>query len=109
MNRYRNCTDRASRCWKSSSPCTWGRSRRLASAELQGNSGSAGHRQTFESNSRGKVLLSYITMRKKKSKKHPREMTDEEALRHLFHPKIVRAVKKHLGRNSKKASTSEKG
>jgi len=24
------------------------------------------------------------------------EMTDEEALRHLFHPKIVRAVKKHL-------------
>jgi hypothetical protein len=24
------------------------------------------------------------------------EMTDEEALRHVFHPKIVRAVKKHL-------------
>jgi len=24
------------------------------------------------------------------------EMTDEEALRHLFHPKIVHAVKKHL-------------
>lgn len=24
------------------------------------------------------------------------EMTDEEALKHLFHPKIVRAVKKHL-------------
>jgi hypothetical protein len=23
-------------------------------------------------------------------------MTDEEALKHLFHPKIVRAVKKHL-------------
>ena len=24
------------------------------------------------------------------------EMTDEEALKHLFHPKIVRAVKKYL-------------
>jgi len=24
------------------------------------------------------------------------DMTDEEALQHLFHPKIVRAVKKHL-------------
>jgi hypothetical protein len=35
-------------------------------------------------------------MARKKLKKHPMEMTDEEALRHLFHPKIVRAVKKHL-------------
>jgi hypothetical protein len=33
---------------------------------------------------------------KKKSKKHPTEMTDEEALKHLFHPKIVKAVKTHL-------------
>jgi hypothetical protein len=31
-----------------------------------------------------------------KKKKHPAEMTDEEALKHIFHPKIVRAVKKHL-------------
>ena len=31
-----------------------------------------------------------------KKKKHPSEMTDEEALKHIFHPKIVRAVKKHL-------------
>jgi hypothetical protein len=35
-------------------------------------------------------------MARKKLKKHPMEMTDEEALQHLFHPKIVRAVKKHL-------------
>jgi hypothetical protein len=35
-------------------------------------------------------------MARKKLKKHPLEMTDEEALKHLFHPKIVRAVKKHL-------------
>lgn len=34
-----------------------------------------------------------------KKKKHPKDMTDEEALKHLFHPKIVRAVKKHLKRN----------
>jgi hypothetical protein len=32
----------------------------------------------------------------KKSKKHPLEMTDEEALKHLFHPKIVKAVRTHL-------------
>ncbi len=47
-------------------------------------------------------------MARKKSKKHPMEMTDEEALKHLFHPKIVRAVKKHLkekgGRNGKSQS-----
>ena len=35
-------------------------------------------------------------MARKKLKKHPMEMTDEEALKHLFHPNIVRAVKKHL-------------
>jgi hypothetical protein len=35
-------------------------------------------------------------MAKRKSKKHPMEMTDEEALKHLFHPKIANAVRKHL-------------
>jgi hypothetical protein len=35
-------------------------------------------------------------MTKRKSKKHPMEMTDEEALKHLFHPKIVKAVRHHL-------------
>ena len=35
-------------------------------------------------------------MARKKLKKYPMEMTDEEALKHLFHPKIVRAVQKHL-------------
>jgi hypothetical protein len=33
---------------------------------------------------------------RKKSKKHPLEMTDEEALKHLFHPEIVKSVKTHL-------------
>ncbi len=32
----------------------------------------------------------------KKSKKHAMEMTDEEALKHLFHPEIVKSVRKHL-------------
>jgi len=31
-----------------------------------------------------------------KKKKHPMEMTDDEALKHLFHPKIVKAVQTHL-------------
>jgi hypothetical protein len=31
-----------------------------------------------------------------KKKKHPMEMTDEEALKHLFHPEIVKAVKTHV-------------
>jgi hypothetical protein len=35
-------------------------------------------------------------MARKMLKKHPMEMTDEEALKHLFHPKIVRAINKHL-------------
>jgi len=32
----------------------------------------------------------------KKLKKHPMQMTDEEALKQLFHPKIVKAVRKHV-------------
>jgi hypothetical protein len=37
-----------------------------------------------------------LQMPRKKLRRHPMEMTDEEAPKHLFHPKIVRAVKKHL-------------
>jgi hypothetical protein len=40
-------------------------------------------------------------MPRKKSKKHPMEMTDEEALKHLFHPEIAKAVRKHLKGQSK--------
>jgi hypothetical protein len=29
----------------------------------------------------------------KKSKKHPKDMTTEEAIRHVFHPKIVKHLK----------------
>jgi hypothetical protein len=31
-----------------------------------------------------------------RKKKHPMEMTDDEALKHIFHPKIAKAVRKHL-------------
>ena len=49
-------------------------------------------------------------MTKRKSKKHPMEMTDEEALKHIFHPKIVKAVKKHLKTEQDgKQSQSRKG
>jgi len=32
----------------------------------------------------------------RKSKKHPKDMTTEEAIRHVFHPKIVKHLKKHV-------------
>jgi len=47
-------------------------------------------------------------MPKRKSKKHPKDMTDEEALRHLFHPKIVRAVKNHLRKHEQEPSKTLK-
>lgn len=31
-----------------------------------------------------------------KKKKHPMDMTDDEALKHIFHPEIVKAVRKHV-------------
>jgi hypothetical protein len=47
-------------------------------------------------------------MTQKKSKKHPMEMTDEEALKHLFHPEIVKAVRKHLsGKPTRKKKTNK--
>lgn len=46
----------------------------------------------------------------KKSKKHPMEMTDEEALKHLFHPEIVKAVRKHVkGQTKQKPKRKRKG
>jgi hypothetical protein len=39
-----------------------------------------------------------------KKKKHPMHMTDEEALKHLFHKDIVKAVRRHV----KEADTGPK-
>ncbi len=38
----------------------------------------------------------------KPSKKHPREMTTEEAVTHLFHPKVVKHVKNEKDKDPKK-------
>jgi hypothetical protein len=45
---------------------------------------------------------------RRKAKKHAMEMTDEEALKHLFHPKIVKAVKTHLKAQTKPATKRRK-
>jgi len=34
----------------------------------------------------------------KKIKKHPKDMTTDELARHVFHPKVLKAVKKHVAR-----------
>jgi hypothetical protein len=47
-----------------------------------------------------------ITMLKK-SKKHPKDMTDQEAAEHLFHPRIVQAVHEHLSNPPKRRSVSK--
>ncbi len=31
-----------------------------------------------------------------KKKKHPKDMTSDEAIAHLFHPKAVKHIKKHV-------------
>lgn len=42
-----------------------------------------------------------------KKKKHPMEMTDEEALNHIFHPEIAKAVRKHLKGQTKPRKKSK--
>jgi len=31
-----------------------------------------------------------------KKKKHPKDMTNDELLSHIFHPKVVKHIKKHV-------------
>ena len=40
--------------------------------------------------------MSAISHHKKKSKKHPKDMTSEEAIKHLFTHKGHKLIKKHL-------------
>jgi len=42
------------------------------------------------------------TPKKTKSKKHPKDMTTEEAIKHIFHPKIVKHLKTHVVKESHK-------
>jgi hypothetical protein len=49
-------------------------------------------------------------MPKPSQKKHPREMTTDEALNHLFHPKIVAHVKEIVAKSYEtKEKKSTKG
>jgi hypothetical protein len=38
-----------------------------------------------------------------KKKKHPKDMTSDELLKHLFHPKVVKHVKKHVAAANRKS------
>jgi hypothetical protein len=44
----------------------------------------------------------------KKSAKHPREMTTEEAVKHLFHPHVVKHATKEVSVTAKKQKTTKK-
>ena len=33
-----------------------------------------------------------------KKNKHPKDMTTDELARHVFHPKVLRAAKKHIAK-----------
>jgi hypothetical protein len=41
-------------------------------------------------------------------KKHPREMTTEEAIKHLFHPKIVAHIKAEIAKINAPKAKKEK-
>ena len=38
-----------------------------------------------------------------KKKKHPKDMTSDELMRHLFHPKVVKHIK-HVANRPKKST-----
>jgi hypothetical protein len=44
-----------------------------------------------------------------RKKKHPMHMTDEEALKHIFHPEIAKAVRKHVKGQSKLEAKTTRG
>jgi hypothetical protein len=51
--------------------------------------------------------MSDIAHRPKKKKKHPKDMTTDEAMRHLFTRKGHRLIKKHVSDVEKKSSTKK--
>jgi hypothetical protein len=42
-----------------------------------------------------------------KKKKHPKDMTSDEAMRHLFSPKGHRVIKKHIAKLEKVSNTKK--
>ena len=46
-------------------------------------------------------------MKKKKVEKHPKDMTTDEAMKHLFTPKGHKIIKRHIAEIEKKSSTKK--
>jgi hypothetical protein len=44
----------------------------------------------------------------KKKSKHPKDMTADEAIEHVFHPKALEHIKKHAEKLSEKQSRPKK-
>jgi hypothetical protein len=40
----------------------------------------------------------------RKPKKHPKDMTTEEAIKYLFHPRVVKHLKKEAGSERKRTT-----
>jgi len=47
------------------------------------------------------------TPKKRKWKKHPKDMTTDEAIKHVFHPKIAKALKKHIDEHNQTTTKPE--
>jgi hypothetical protein len=45
--------------------------------------------------------------KKRGPKKHPKDMTTDEAIRHVFHPKIVKHLKKHVESLNRESTRKE--
>jgi hypothetical protein len=43
-----------------------------------------------------------------KPQKHPKDMTTDEAIKHLFHPKVVKELKRHVEEINKKSAPNVK-
>jgi hypothetical protein len=44
---------------------------------------------------------------RKKVKKEPKDMTTDELARHVFHPKVLKAAKKHIARLNAKLTKKD--
>jgi len=45
-----------------------------------------------------------MTKKPKEPKKHPKDMTTEEAMKYLFHPKVIAHIKKEVGSATKRTT-----
>jgi hypothetical protein len=50
----------------------------------------------------GKIDIRSVHRVTMKKKKHPKDMTSDELMKHLFHPQVVKHIKKTAGSKAKK-------